>query len=321
MASLVHSLELMSHTHAEDEAVEIAGVRLTHPDRVFYAEQGLTKREIAEYYVGVAAEILPHVQGRPLSVVRCPRGRGEACFFQKHTTESLPDAVREVMVEEKRQTRGYIAVGDLQGIVALVQMGGLELHCWGATADDLEHPDRLVLDLDPGEGTTWEQVVEAARRVRELLEAVGLTSFVRTTGGKGLHVVAPVCGQVTWDSLKDFSASVARELGDAQPDRYVATASKAERQGKIFVDYLRNTRGATAIATYSTRARAGAPVATPVAWGELTPRLTPDRYTVSNLPRRLAALRRDPWAGFFDVQQSLDGRPLRSFVAARGGRR
>lgn len=308
----------MPRSTSDDEPVEIASVRITHADRVVYPKQGLTKREIAEYYVSVAEQILPHVEGRPLSVVRCPRGNDATCFYQKHTTEALPDAVQEVMVKEKHAERGYIAVSDIRGIVALVQMGALELHCWGSRAEDLERPDRLVFDLDPGEGVGWSPVVEAARHVRDLLDEVGLTSFVRTTGGKGAHVVAPLSGPVTWDSLETFSSSVAAELTDAHPDRYAAKASRSAREGKIYIDYLRNTRGATAVANFSTRARTRAPVATPISWEELSPGLAADRYTAANLPRRLAALQGDPWAGFFELDQRLDGAALTGSRAAKG---
>jgi bifunctional non-homologous end joining protein LigD len=194
-------------------------------------------------------------------------------------------------------------------------MGVLEMHPWPAREDKLDRPDRLVIDLDPGEGVSWSAVVKGAKEVRERLESLGLTTFLRTSGGKGLHVVAPLARRTSWEQLKEFAGAFAEDLTRTAPDRYIATMSKAKRRGKVFIDYLRNQRGATAIASYSTRARPGAPVATPLAWDELTARLKPDKYTVRNLPKRLAAVK-DPWADFFSVEQSITRAMSRSLGAA-----
>jgi len=289
-----------------DDADRIAGVRITHPDRVLYPEQGLTKRELAEYYADLAGRILPHVAGRPLSVVRCPRGHQEACFYQKHRGEGFDEAVGGVELEEKDGTVAtYLMVDDRAGLVALVQAGVLEVHPWGSRGDRLDRPDRLIFDLDPGPGVGWEAVVGAAREVGHRLDDLGLQSFVRTTGGKGLHVVAPLDRRAGWDRLKRFARRVAEAVVEADPAHFTATASKAERGGKIFVDWLRNARGATAVASYSTRARPGAPVATPIAWDELATLESPAAYTVANLRPRLAALATDPWGGFFTLRQSI----------------
>jgi bifunctional non-homologous end joining protein LigD len=283
----------------------VAGVPLTNPDRVLYAEQSITKLDLAKYYERIADWILPYVVGRPLTLVRCPEGYTGECFFQKHLTGSLPDAVRGVIVPVKGKREQYVAVDDIAGVVALVQMGVLEIHPWPAREDQLERPDQIVFDLDPGEGVEWTAVVAAAKEVRERLEAVGLTSFVRLSGGKGLHVVVPLARRNTWDELKQFAKSVADTMTREAPDRYIATMSKAKRRGKVFVDYLRNQRGATAIASYSTRRRAGAPVATPLAWDELSARIRPDKYNIVNLPKRLDKLTTDPWEGFFSPRQSI----------------
>ena len=283
----------------------VAGVRLTHPDRVLYPEDKFTKRDLAEYYERVAEWILPYVAARPLTLVRCPEGYQGECFFQKHLTGSLPDAVRGVMVDVKGKSEEYVAIDDVAGLVALVQMGVLELHPWPAHEDNLEKPDQLVFDLDPGEGTTWKDVVQGARDVRERLESAGLTTFLRTSGGKGLHVVVPLARRNNWEDFKTFAKSVADAMTRDDPTRYIATMSKAKRRGKIFVDYLRNQRGATAVASYSTRSRRGAPVATPLAWDELTARTKPDMYNIANLPKRLDKLKVDPWADFFKTRQSI----------------
>jgi bifunctional non-homologous end joining protein LigD len=283
----------------------VAGVRLTHPDRVLYADDKFTKRDLAEYYERVADWILPYVAGRPLTLVRCPEGYAGQCFFQKHLTGSLPDAVRGVMVDVKGQQEEYVAIDDVAGLVSLVQMGVLELHPWPAREDNLESPDQLVFDLDPGEGTGWKDVVQGARDVRERLESAGLITFLRTSGGKGLHVVVPLSRRNDWDEFKAFAKSVADAMTRDDPKRYIATMSKAKRRGKLFIDYLRNQRGATAIASYSTRRRRGAPVATPLAWDELTARTKPDMYNIANLPKRLDKLKADPWADFFKTRQSI----------------
>jgi bifunctional non-homologous end joining protein LigD len=217
----------------------------------------------------------------------------------------MPEGLRGVMIKEKGKREEYVVVDDASGLVSLVQMGVLEMHPWPARADKLERPDRLVFDLDPGEGVTWKDVVRGAAEVRDCLTALGLRSFLRTSGGKGLHIVAPLLRRNTWDEFKAFAKGVADAMVRAAPDRYIATLSKAKRRGKIFVDYLRNQRGATAVASYSTRARPGAPVAVPLAWEELSVKIKPDMFNVTNLADRLAAQRVDPWKDMFSVRQSI----------------
>ena len=291
-------------------------LRLTNPDRVLYPEQGITKRQIAEYYGKVAEWIVPHVADRPLTLVRCPDGREGECFYQKHAFKGLPETVRSVSIEEENGKIGkYMAIDDAEGVLTLVQFGVLEIHVSGARASDPERPDRLVFDLDPDPELPWERVTEAARTVRERLESLGLESWLKTTGGKGLHVVVPVDPVLEFDAAKAFCKAVADDLVRREPKKYVAVMSKAQRRGKVFIDYLRNSRGATAIAAFSTRARPGAPVAVPLAWDELGASVRSDHYTVGNLARRLAALKRDPWAGFFDVKQRIDRSTLRKIAS------
>ncbi|HKY31049.1 MAG TPA: DNA ligase D [Candidatus Polarisedimenticolia bacterium] len=275
--------------------VEVAGVRLTHPRRVLYPEQGITKHRLALYYQEVARRMLPQVAGRPLTLVRCPEGRGGECFYQKHAREHLPGAVRRIPIREKASTGLYLTVDSAAGIVSLVQMGVLEIHLWGARSDDVERPDLMVLDLDPDPAVEWPRVVEAAFRVRRRLASLGLRSFVKTTGGKGLHVVAPIVPGPSWDELKSFSRAIALSFASEAPDRFTAVMSKAKRKGKIYVDYLRNGRGASFIAPYSTRARPGAPVSAPLTWKELTPAVRNDSFTLREMADRV---RRDPWKGF-----------------------
>jgi bifunctional non-homologous end joining protein LigD len=283
----------------------VAGVKLSHPEKVLYPEEGLTKRDLAEYYKEVAEWMLPWVKDRPLALVRCPAGHTKPCFFQKHPSEGGGAHLRPVNISETRTAEYNWSVRDRAGLVELAQMGVLEIHVWGSHARSIEKPDWLVFDLDPDEAVGWAEVVKAAREVRLLLEELGLVSFVKTTGGKGLHVVVPVQARTEWDRAKAFAKAVAELMVNVAPDRYVATMSKAARKGKIFIDYLRNGRGATAIAPYSTRARPGATISVPISWDELAPSLRGDHFRMSNIAARLAQLRNDPWRDMAKTRQSL----------------
>jgi bifunctional non-homologous end joining protein LigD len=282
--------------------VEIAGFRISNPERVLYPEQGLTKRELAIYYSRIADWILPHLVDRPLTLVRCPEGRTQQCFYQKHISEHVPASVRRVDVGEAEP---YGAISDLEGLLALVQMGVLEIHIWGSHRDKIEQPDYLVFDLDPDEGLAWERVVEGAYLMRDFLAELSLQSFLKTTGGKGLHVVIPVTRRDDWDEVKAFTKAVADMIAAADPKRYTSRLPKADRKGKVFIDYLRNGRGATSICAYSSRARPGATVSAPLFWEELETGVRGDSFNVRNLPERLESLPADPWADFLKVRQSI----------------
>jgi bifunctional non-homologous end joining protein LigD len=276
--------------------------RLTHPERILWEGQGVTKQGLAEFYVDIADWILPHIVARPLSLVRCPTGAMHQCFFAKHAWAGLAKAIRLVDVGEPKP---MLAIDDLEGLIGLVQAGVLEIHPWGSRVEDLDHPDRLIFDLDPGEGVAWEAVVSGAAEIRQRLRDLGLESFVKTSGGKGLHVMLPIVPEFDWDRVKAFTKTVSDAMAADAPDRYVATMSKQLRRGKIYVDYLRNGRGATAVAAYSTRALSGAPVSTPLEWQELSPVIRPDHFNIDNLRQRLAFLKRDSWQGFFEIRQHL----------------
>jgi bifunctional non-homologous end joining protein LigD len=288
-----------------DETIEIAGVRVSHPDRTLWPEVEVTKAELARYYVDIAEWILPHVAGRPLAVVRGPRGHAGATFFQKHLAPGMPAPVRSVRIADDDGDQDHLVIDDVAGLVALVQMDVLEIHVWGARADDVERPDRLVLDLDPDEDLAWPVVVDGARAAHLRFEHLGLESFVKTTGGTGLHVVVPLARRHGWTETKAFARAVAADLARRLPDAFTINAARAARRGKIYLDYLRNGRGATAVAAYSSRARPGAPVAVPLAWRELGPRLRPSAFTVRTVPDRLARLRADPWERVPVVRQSI----------------
>lgn len=285
--------------------IEIAGVRFTNPEKVLYPGQGLTKRDLGVYYSRIADWILPHISNRPLTLVRCPEGQSKQCFYQKHVNEQFPKSVYRVEVEEGKQTVPYGAVDSLEGILSMVQMGVLELHIWGSHRDKIEQPDYVVFDLDPDEGLDWERVVEGAITTRDFLADLGLTTFLKTTGGKGLHVVLPLTRRADWDEVKAFTKAVAEALVAREPKKYTSKLPKADRKGKVFIDYLRNGRGATSIAPFSTRARAGAPVSATLFWEELETDVRANTWTVQNLPDRLESLPGDPWADFAKVRQSI----------------
>ncbi|WP_110598121.1 DNA ligase D [Salinicola lusitanus] len=285
--------------------VEIEGIRLTHPDRVLFEEEGITKRALAEYYAEHAEWVLPGLAERPLTLLRCPGGIGEACFVQKHPSETLPGSLPSVTIAEKSGKHDYLYARRAADLVALVQMGTVEFHLWGSRVDDLERPDQLVFDLDPAPDCEWRAVIDVARELRQALAELGLAAFLRTTGGKGLHLVVPLKPHADWETAKGFAGAVCERCAERHPDQLTLNMSKPARRGKVFLDYLRNGRGATAVASYSVRARPGAPVATPIRWEELGPKMRADHYTLANLPRRLASLKHDPWQGFDDARERL----------------
>jgi bifunctional non-homologous end joining protein LigD len=289
------------------EEIEIAGVRLTSPEKVLYPEQGTTKRDLAEYYVAVADQILPHVARRPITLVRCPTGRQKKCFYQRHAGSGVPAELGEVEISGFEESGAYLFIKDVKGLVAMVQMGVLEMHPWGARVDRPDRPERIIFDLDPGEGLGFADVVPAAQEVRTALAGMGLVSFLKTTGGKGLHVVVPIERRHEWPEVKTFAKQVAESLAGNAPERFLTRISKAERRGRIFIDYLRNDPTSTAVAPYSTRARAGAPVAMPIAWEDLSPSLDPASFNINTVPDRLRERRTDPWAEIGKLRQRLPG--------------
>jgi bifunctional non-homologous end joining protein LigD len=292
---------------------ELDGVTLTHPDKVLDEETGLTKLQLAEYYSAVAEVMLPHIGERPLSLVRCPEGSGKPCFFQKHVGSGVPQGVSSVPVKSKSSgaVEQYITLDNAKGLVALAQMGVLEIHPWGSRNDALETPDQLIFDLDPDEGMAWKQLVASAFEIRGLLSELGLESFVKSTGGKGLHIVAPIKPQHEWPEVKAFAHSFARMMEAANPKLYLTKMTKAARKNRIYLDYLRNERGATAVAPYSPRARKGARVAMPLSWNELK---KPERpvFAVANFDQWKARLKRDPWAKMETLRQSLTAQAIRA---------
>ena len=295
-------------------ADEIAGVKITHPDRVLFAKPDITKRDLAEYLLALSERMLPYCGGRPLSLVRCPEGPAKQCFFQKHTKKGMPAALKSVPVEEgDGEIADYLMVDSAAGLVAVAQIGGIEIHLWGSRAKTLEKPDRLVFDFDPDPSVDFAQVREAARDLRKLLQTAGLETFPMVTGGKGIHVVAPLASSQDWETVKGFSRGVAIKLAESEPDRFVATMSKAKRKGRIFIDWLRNERGATAIAPYSPRAKAEASVAVPVSWTELSRIEAANAFTIPLVLQRIKR-KTDPWSGYFETRQKISKEALRFFL-------
>lgn len=295
-------LETVQATPSKLAAPRLLDFRLTHPDRVYWPDEGITKQALAEFYIDIADWILPHITGRVLSLLRCPSGGFKSCFYAKHVWQGMDEAIIPVDVGDAEP---MLAIKSLEGLIALVQSGTLEIHPWGSKIDTLEHPDQFIIDLDPGPGVSWQSVIDAALDVRDRLQRLKLKSFVKTSGGKGLHVVTPIAPVSEWDTVKDFTKALAEQMATDSPSCYVSKMTKSIRRNRIFVDYLRNGRGQTAVAAYSTRARPGAAVSTPLEWSELSPAIGPAHFTVENLRQRLQCLKRDPWAGFFKLKQKL----------------
>ena len=289
---------------ARDGSVLFEGVRLTHPDRILYPGTTLTKLDVARYYAAVKDWALPHLTHRLLTLVRSP-AVGQKTFYQKHIGDEAPAALKRFELKDGAEPEIYPYVEDLPGLIALVQMGVLEIHPWGSRIEKLETPDRVTMDLDPDEGLRWERVTEAAVDVREALAGIGLKSFAKTTGGKGLHVVIPLTPKLGWDEVKAFAKWVADSLVAQRPQDFTANMAKRARRGRIYIDYLRNGRGATAVGAYSPRARPGAPVSTPVSWEEVEQGVRPDEFTVETVPQRLSALPSDPWAEIGKIRQTI----------------
>ncbi len=306
-----------ARTRRSEALPEIRGVRISHPDRVMYPQLGLTKLDVARYYDAVAERMLPHLRGRPLTLVRCGEGLPTGvlrtdCIFMKHSKVWAPEALRRVRIRERKKIGEYVIADSVPALISLVQMDILEIHTWNSTFEQVEEPDRLVFDIDPGPEVPWAWVVEGARLVRSVLKTLGLESFLKTTGGVGLHVVVPIVPSVTWDACLDFSRDVAEGIVRTRPDRYTTAFPKAGRERKLLIDYLRNNRTNTSIAAFSTRARPAATVSLTIAWEELTPRLRPDQFTVQTVPTRLARQRKDPWEEYGTSKQKITARAMRA---------
>jgi bifunctional non-homologous end joining protein LigD len=295
---------------ADPSASTVAGIRISHPDRLIFPELGLSKIDLARYYEDIEDWILPHVAGRPLTLLHCPAGVAAPCMYLKHAKAWGPSALRRVPIQEKTKVGEYLVADSIEAVVSLAQMGIVEIHTWNSIVDDVERPNRLVWDLDPGPDVSWTQVVKAARLVREVLESLGLVSWVKTTGGRGLHVVAPIKPRRNVAECLEFARHISEAIARLDTNSYTTTFAKIGRERKILLDYLRNNRTNTSVCAFSPRARPGAPVSMPLNWTELSD--PPDRWTLVTVPRRLRRLRADPWARYWTTSQDVSNAAVKA---------
>ncbi|KYG67017.1 hypothetical protein AZI86_08340 [Bdellovibrio bacteriovorus] len=279
-------------------------VAITNPEKIVFRKEKITKRDLAEYYQMITPLILPYVEDRPLNLLRCPDEAGKNCFFQKHMTGKATDNMIPVRIKEKSGTKTYLTVETAEGIADLVQMRAFEIHVWGSKAGHLEHPDQIVMDFDPGPGTSWKDTVKAAFDLKKILDKLDLKSFVKVSGGKGIHVQVPIAPIYSWDQVKDFSKALGEEMA-RRDDIYTVSIAKANRNGKIFVDYLRNGRGATAVAPYAVRMREQSAVAMPISWDELKKLKAANFFDLKTAITFLKKRKKDPWQGYTDLQQKI----------------
>jgi bifunctional non-homologous end joining protein LigD len=297
---------------AEVGTSTVAGVRISHPDRLIYPDLGISKIQLARYYEDIAPWIVPHVAGRPLTLVHCPAGLAAPCIYLKHAKAWGPSALRRVKIQEKTKVGEYLVADSIEAVVSLAQMGIVEIHTWNSTMEDIERPNRIVWDLDPGPAVTWKQVVTAAGLVRAVLTTLELTSWVKTTGGRGLHVVVPIKPAREVSECLEFSRGVSDAIARTDPQLYTTTFAKLGRERKILIDYLRNNRTNTSICAYSPRARPGATVSMPLDWSDL--KALPERWTLPTAAQHLKRLRSDPWAKYWACHQEISDA---SFAAMR----
>jgi bifunctional non-homologous end joining protein LigD len=281
----------------------VSGIRITHPDRRLFPEPGLTKLDLVRYYDAVAERMLPHLAGRPLTLKQCAPD-ADHCRYLRHSGDRAPQQVRVVRIQEQTKVGDYMVVDARAALIVLAQRNIIEFHTWNARVEHLEQPDRLVFDLDPGPRVKWAAVIAAAELLRAALKDRGLRSWIKTTGGSGLHVVAPIVPNRDWSTCLAFAKALASAVAASDPARYTIKFAKAGRESKILIDYLRNSRTNTSVSAYSVRARPAAPVSMPVAWDELTPRLQPVRWTMTTAVRRIVR-EPDPWRDYFRARQEI----------------
>ena len=293
------------HKIPKNAANKKSAVEITHPDKVLFKKEGLTKRQVDQYYENVSEWILPHIKDRPLSLVRCPSGSQKACFFQKHIPDNQTSNLPLIPIKEKKGTQNYISVDSVKGLHEVVQMGTLELHAWNSRRGSLDFPDQIVMDFDPAPDVPFSRVKEAAEELKAIFDQMGLHSFLKCTGGKGLHVHVPFEPLYDWDQVKKFAQTLAQEMVSRHPNEFIAQMSKKERKGKIFVDYLRNGYGATAVAPYSLRSKEISSVAMPIEWKDLKKMTRPDVFTLEKALEHLKKRKQDPWRDYFDIEQKI----------------
>ncbi len=278
---------------------------ISSPDKILFKKEKITKQQVADFYQSIANDMIPYLAGRPLSLVRCPNGGESHCFFQKHITGNIPDSFHTFPIQEGKGEGTYLTIDSAEGLRELVQLNAFEIHAWNCQAEDYMWPDQIVMDLDPGPGVPWEDVIEAAFELKEMLEDLELVSFVKLTGGKGLHLHIPVEPIYDWDQIKTFAQGLAIELVARHPQKYVANMSKKIRKNKIFIDYLRNGYGATAVVPYSLRAKPMSAVALPVDWKELRKIKGPHDFTMDKARKKIKSRKKDPWEEMLKLKQKI----------------
>jgi len=278
---------------------------ISSPEKILYKKEKITKQQVSDFYMSIAKDMLPYLEDRPLSLVRCPNGSEGTCFFQKHFTGSVPESFHTFPVKEDKGQGIYLSIDSAAGLQELVQLNAFEIHAWNCHKDNYLRPDQIVMDFDPGPGVPWSEVVDAAFELKEMLEDLDLKSFVKLTGGKGIHVHIPVAPLYDWDQIKSFSQSLALELVSRNPSKYTSNMSKNLRKKKIFVDYLRNGYGATAIVPYSLRARPTSAIALPLEWKELRRVKSPGEFTMDKALKKIKTRKNDPWAGMLKLKQKI----------------
>lgn len=269
------------------EELVLHGVKITHPGRIVFEEEKITKGDVARYYAAVAPFLMQEIKNRPISLLRCPSGVSAECFYQRNVGFGLGPAVLPFFWDYKGSSYKYIYVGNEKGLMEMVQMGVIEIHPWGAMVDKIHMPDRMIFDLDPDSAVPFAEVRKAALEIRKRLKNDGLESYLKCTGGKGLHIIVPLAPKADWEEVKSWAMEFSRKMVSDAPDKYVATITKAKRVGKILIDFFRNDYTATAIASYSLRARPGAPVAVPLKWSELGRLKSANQFDMTDVLKRI----------------------------------
>jgi len=281
-------------------------LHLTNPDKILFDKHQVSKKMLAEYYLQIKDWILPHIINRPLTILRCPEGVAKPCFFQKHPNETIPKEVSYVNFKSDGASKSYLYIKDLKGLIALIQLGALEIHIWNHTIDKMSYPDQLILDLDPDDKFSFSQIIEGAKIINDLLQSIHLKALLKTTGKRGLNLVIPLAKKNSQEEVLEFAKIIAKLMSSEHPKLFVATMKKSARKHRIFIDYIRNAEAATFIAPYSTRATENIGIATPISWKELSSIKSGAHYNFTNIIDRLTRLKLDPWKNFFKAKQSIN---------------
>lgn len=295
----------------------LSKITISHPDKIIAGSKNVTKIELIEYYQKISDRLLPHIIERPIMILRCPGKLPKNCFYQKHTMPGTSKYIHQIEITEKNSKGYYLMIKDELGLISLIQSGAVELHPWGSRINNIEKPDIITFDLDPDPNVPWSKVTEAAKLIQQKLAHLDLQSFIKLSGGKGLHIVIPIVPVLEWSEIKEFTRAFAQYIVQLSPFDFIATASKDKRGNKIFIDYLRNDRGSTSVAVYSTRAKINIPISTPIRWNELSKIKSAQEFNIKNIQNRLSKQKKDPWEDFFKVKQRLSKQLIKAFLKSK----